>query len=120
MKVKDVHVAGVGDFENVDISLCNDPCELDSKHKDAKQRRKLDVRQQRLYAPFSGVGKMFFDRDAVYLDQSAIHEKNQTDEQKEQTAIIEEIQDMEVPIDEQMEEAEIQLVSGGRRLVGTA
>ena len=120
MKVNSVHVAGVGDFESVDISLCGDPCEIAGKSADATARRKLDVRQQRLYAPFSGVGKMLFDRDAVYLDQEKVHEKNQTEEQKEQNAIIEEIQDMEVPLDEQMEEAEIQLVSGGRRLVGTA
>jgi len=128
MKTKDIHIAGIGDFENVDISLCPDPCELPDKEQN--KARRLDMRQQRVYAPFSGVGRMLFDKDAVYLDKSNISSLNtnessgqgqtneSNEERQEQNELLDVIYEIEKPIDEKMKNSEIQLVSKGRRLVG--
>lgn len=120
MKTKNIHIAGIGDFENVNVSLCSDPCELPDPNDPKKSAgRKLDMRQQRVYAPFAGVGKMLFDKDAVYLDVQNTNKKlEETDENAiQQNEILSGMQEIQ-PIDQNMENAEIQLVSSGRRLVG--
>ena len=73
-----IHIAGVGDMAIDNISFIPDPCELP----EAKtSKRKLISQKERLvYSPFSGIGGILYDKDAVYIDlgTSHFHRDNQT------------------------------------------
>ena len=62
-------LAGAGDFRVSDVSLLPDPCPLP----DAEKRRSLNDRERPVYAPFSGVGGIVYDKDAVYIDLGPNH-----------------------------------------------
>ena len=64
-----VHIPGVGDFQLNDVSFLSDPCPLPDKEK----KRTLDDRERLIYAPFSGVGGLIYDKDAVYIDLGGSH-----------------------------------------------
>lgn len=64
-----VHLPGVGDFQLSDVSFLSDPCPLPDKEK----KRTLDDRERLIYAPFSGVGGLIYDKDAVYIDLGGSH-----------------------------------------------
>ena len=59
-----VHLAGVGDFSLSDVSVISDPCPLPGSTK----RRSLDERERLLYAPMSDVGRLLYDKDAMYVN----------------------------------------------------
>ena len=59
-----VHLAGVGDFALADVSALPDPCPLPG----AIKRRSLDDRERLLYAPMSDVGRLTYDKDAMYVN----------------------------------------------------
>jgi ribosome biogenesis protein BMS1 len=59
-----VHLAGVGDFALSDVSSLPDPCPLPGSTK----RRSLDDRERLLYAPMSDVGRLTYDKDAMYVN----------------------------------------------------
>lgn len=50
----------------------SDPCPLPDKEK----KRTLDDRERLLYAPFSGVGGLVYDKDAVYIELGGGHSYN--------------------------------------------
>lgn len=58
-----VHLPGCGDFTAETIKILPDPCPLD---KDVK--RKLNEKQRRIFAPFSDIGEVLYDADAVYVN----------------------------------------------------
>ncbi|XP_073857670.1 ribosome biogenesis protein BMS1 homolog isoform X2 [Macaca fascicularis] len=62
-----IHMAGIGDFAMSDISFLPDPCAL------PEQRKKccLNKKEQLVYAPLSGVGRVLYDKDAVCVDLGA-------------------------------------------------
>ncbi|RNA13178.1 Ribosome biogenesis bms1, partial [Brachionus plicatilis] len=64
-----VHIPGVGDFQLNDVSFLSDPCPLPDKEK----KRTLDDRERLIYAPFSGVGGLIYDKDAVYIELGGSH-----------------------------------------------
>jgi ribosome biogenesis protein BMS1 len=64
-----VHIPGVGDFVLQDVSMLADPCPLPDKEK----KRTLDDRERLVYAPFSGVGGIIYDKDAVYIELGGSH-----------------------------------------------
>lgn len=59
-----VHLAGVGDFNIAEISALPDPCPLP----EAVKRRSLDDRERLIYAPMSDVGRLLYDKDAMYVN----------------------------------------------------
>ena len=59
-----VHLAGVGDFDMVEVSALPDPCPLP----DSVKRRSLDDRERLIYAPMSDVGRLLYDKDAMYVN----------------------------------------------------
>ena len=59
-----VHLAGVGDFGLAEVSALPDPCPLPG----AIKRRSLDDRERLLYAPMSDVGRLTYDKDAMYVN----------------------------------------------------
>lgn len=61
-----VHIPGVGDLRLQSIAAFSDPCPLPTNRK--KGRRSLNEKEQIIYAPFSGLGGVVYDRDAIYID----------------------------------------------------
>lgn len=71
-KNANIHIPGNGDYQISDISFLSDPCPLPDKEK----KRTLDDRERLLYAPFSGVGGLVYDKDAVYIELGGSHSYN--------------------------------------------
>ncbi|KAI4468203.1 ribosome biogenesis protein [Holotrichia oblita] len=84
-----VHIAGFGDIKIHDISYLPDPCPLPETVK----KRALIEKEKLIYAPFSGVGGIVYDKDAVYVEL----------ETKE-------------ALDVKMQHSELQLFTGGKKL----
>jgi hypothetical protein len=61
--------SGCGDLKIHDISHLPDPCPLPDKLK----KRTLVEKERLLYAPFSGVGGIVYDKDAVYVELGGSH-----------------------------------------------
>ena len=68
-KNSSVHIPGCGDFQIDDVTFLSDPCPLPSQEK----KRTLDDRERLIYAPFSGVGGIVYDKDAVYIELGGSH-----------------------------------------------
>lgn len=60
---------GYGDTKITDISYLPDPCPLPDKLK----KRSLIDKEKLIYAPFSGVGGIVYDKDAVYIELGGSH-----------------------------------------------
>ena len=60
---------GIGDTKIENIEFLSDPCPLPGVAK----KRSLDDRERLIYAPFSGVGGILYDKDAVYIDIGGSH-----------------------------------------------
>nr|XP_037866242.1 uncharacterized protein LOC103215797 isoform X2 [Chlorocebus sabaeus] len=58
-------MAGVEDFAMSDIGFLPDPCALPEQRKNKKE--------QLVYVPFSGVGRVLYDKDAIYVDLGGSH-----------------------------------------------
>ena len=61
--------SGYGDSKIADISFLPDPCPLPDKLK----KRSLIEKEKFIYAPFSGVGGIVYDKDAVYIELGGSH-----------------------------------------------
>jgi ribosome biogenesis protein BMS1 len=71
-----VHLAGCGDMIVDGISFLPDPCPLPEKKKKdeaTKKRQILSQKDKLVYAPFSGIGGILYDQDAVYIDLGTSH-----------------------------------------------
>lgn len=66
--MKQVHIAGVGDYPLVGVSALADPCPLPS----AAKKKGLRDKEKLFYAPMSGLGDLLYDKDAVYIN---IHDR---------------------------------------------
>ncbi|KAA0203482.1 hypothetical protein HAZT_HAZT010442 [Hyalella azteca] len=74
-----VHIPGCGDFVLDSIQFLPDPCPLPSHEK----KRSLTSEEHLLYAPFSGVGGVVYDKDAVYIDLGGSQHGRYIKEQQE-------------------------------------
>eukprot|EP00566_Odontella_aurita_P003905 CAMPEP_0113565530 /NCGR_PEP_ID=MMETSP0015_2-20120614/22227_1 /TAXON_ID=2838 /ORGANISM="Odontella" /LENGTH=1263 /DNA_ID=CAMNT_0000467735 /DNA_START=127 /DNA_END=3914 /DNA_ORIENTATION=- /assembly_acc=CAM_ASM_000160 len=63
-----VHVPGVGDFGLSDVRALPDPLPLPDPDADARERKSLNQKDAKLFAPLSNVGAVTYDEDAVYID----------------------------------------------------
>lgn len=80
-----LHVAGVGDTVALGVDVLPDPCPLpgsearrqaamdaaaagEKANKPAARRRSLNDRERLIYAPMADVGRLLFDKDAVYVE----------------------------------------------------
>ncbi len=68
-------IVGCGDYKLNNISVLPDPCALptDRSTKTKQARRVLNEKERLLYAPFSGVGGIVYDKDAVYIELGGSH-----------------------------------------------
>uniref|UniRef100_A0A8D8PLR9 Ribosome biogenesis protein BMS1 homolog n=1 Tax=Cacopsylla melanoneura TaxID=428564 RepID=A0A8D8PLR9_9HEMI len=64
-----VHIPGCGDARLAGVGFLPDPCPLP----EAAKKRSLVEKERLLYAPFSGVGGIVYDKDAVYVDLAGSH-----------------------------------------------
>lgn len=67
-KENSIHIPGCGDTKITSISFLPDPCPLPERKK-----RSLLERERIIYAPFSGVGGVVYDKDAVYVELAGSH-----------------------------------------------
>ncbi|KAJ2950869.1 hypothetical protein O0L34_g5228 [Tuta absoluta] len=110
MKDSMVHVAGVGDIKISELSYLPDPCPLPSSEK----KRHLMERERQIYAPFSGVGGIVYDKDAVYIELQGSHSHKKEDEEtNEKQTLLKNVVETKETLDEQMQESGFKLFSGG-------
>lgn len=74
-KQSSIHIPGCGDLKIKDISFLPDPCPLPEQLK----KRALVERERLIYAPFSGVGGIVYDKDAVYVELGGSHSHTKDD-----------------------------------------
>lgn len=58
------HIPGVGDFRIDAISALPDPCPFPNQ----QAKRSLNQKERVVYAPFSGLGSIVYDKDAIYIE----------------------------------------------------
>ncbi|KAG6453918.1 hypothetical protein O3G_MSEX008392 [Manduca sexta] len=110
MKESAVHIAGVGDMKINELSYLPDPCPLPSSGK----KRHLMERERQIYAPFSGVGGIVYDKDAVYIELKGSHSHKKEDEEtNEKKVLLKNVVETKETVDEQMQESGFKLFSGG-------
>ncbi|GBP54087.1 Ribosome biogenesis protein bms1 [Eumeta japonica] len=105
-----VHIAGVGDMTISELSYLPDPCPLPSSEK----KRHLLERERQIYAPFSGVGGIVYDKDAVYIELKGSHShKKEEEEMNEKKVLLKNVVETTETVDNQMKQSGFKLFSGG-------
>ena len=85
-------------------------------HRKAK-KKSLDEREKIIYAPFSGVGGIVYDKDAVYIDLGGSHHQNKGNKTKVKaqsepsSELVATMIDTEYGLDEKIEESELRFFS---------
>ncbi|XP_015119160.1 ribosome biogenesis protein BMS1 homolog [Diachasma alloeum] len=102
-KESSIHIPGCGDLRIKDVSFLPDPCPLPEHIK----KRALVEKERLIYAPFSGVGGIVYDKDAVYVELGGSHSYKEED-----TGLISSLMDAQGTLDEKLEKSELQLFSG--------
>ncbi|KAG7226575.1 hypothetical protein INR49_003732 [Caranx melampygus] len=103
---------GVGDFQVADVNFLPDPCPLP----DAQKKRALNEKERLLYAPMAGVGGVVYDKDAVYIDVPANHVKQQQEEVRPTTELVQSLIDTHATLDAKMAASKVSLFSGSGTL----
>ena len=101
-KEASIHIPGCGDLKIKDISFLPDPCPLP----DELKKRALVEKERLIYAPFSGVGGIVYDKDAVYVELAGSHSH-----QEEDTGLIGALMDTRETLDQKLQHSELQLFS---------
>ncbi|KAG8222425.1 hypothetical protein J437_LFUL008422 [Ladona fulva] len=110
-KINTVHIPGCGDFRISDVSMLPDPCPLPDK---TGKRRSLVEKDRYIYAPFSGVGGIVYDKDAVYVELGGSHShKEEVKEQNEvENSLVTSLLDTQETLDVQMARSQMKMFSG--------
>ena len=101
-KEASIHIPGCGDLKIKDISFLPDPCPLPEELK----KRALVEKERLIYAPFSGVGGIVYDKDAVYVELAGSHSH-----QEEDTGLVGALMDTRETLDQKLQHSELQLFS---------
>lgn len=102
----------MGDLKIHDISYLPDPCPLPEQIK----KRALIEKEKFIYAPFSGIGGIVYDKDAVYIELGGSHSFNKRTLDEETNTIITNLMETKSTLDVKLEEAKIRLFKGGDAL----
>ena len=86
-KNQSIHLLGVGDFQIASLDRMPDPCPLPEKYAEKKGRRKLNEKEVLLYAPMSNVGKILYDKDAMYINLPSLHFTDEKSDLVQQYAV---------------------------------
>ncbi|XP_058262823.1 ribosome biogenesis protein BMS1 homolog isoform X1 [Hemibagrus wyckioides] len=103
-----VHIPGVGDFSVSDISFLPDPCPLPEELK----KRALNEKERLLYAPMSGVGGVVYDKDAVYIDMPVGHVKQDQEEVRPATELMQSLMGTQATLDAKIAASKVSLFTG--------
>ncbi|XP_053978167.1 ribosome biogenesis protein BMS1 homolog [Hylaeus volcanicus] len=101
-KETSVHIPGCGDVKIKDVSFLPDPCPLP----EALKKRALVEKERLIYAPFSGVGGIVYDKDAVYVELGGSHSHKEDD-----TGLVGALIDTRETLDQKLQHSELQLFS---------
>ncbi|CAB3397898.1 unnamed protein product [Caenorhabditis bovis] len=96
-----VHVPGVGDMRISNVSSLSDPCPLPEEIK----RRSLNEKEKKVYAPFSGLGGVIYDKDAIYIESKNAHNFNRKRDQ-----LVEALEGIKAGIDDKLKKSSVQLL----------
>jgi len=109
-------IIGLGDFTPEAVTALSDPCPLPNK--ESTHRRSLNEKDKLIYAPFSGVGGIVYDKDAVYIDLGGSHSHNRKRQDtsgnqigKDENPILEELRSLTTTVDKKLEETGLRLFS---------
>ncbi|XP_066522644.1 ribosome biogenesis protein BMS1 homolog [Hoplias malabaricus] len=103
-----VHIPGVGDYSVADISFLPDPCPLP----DALKKRALNEKERLLYAPMAGVGGLVYDKDAVYIDMPGSQAKQQQEDIRPTTELVQSLMGTHTTLDAKMAASKVSLFTG--------
>ncbi|CAG9864052.1 unnamed protein product [Phyllotreta striolata] len=105
-----VHIAGFGDMKIHDLSYLPDPCPLPEQLK----KRALIEKEKLIYAPFSGVGGIVYDKDAVYMELGGSHSHGHREDETEN--IVSNLIGTKETLDEKLKHSELQIFTGGKTI----
>lgn len=116
-KMSSIHIPGCGDLKIHDVSHLPDPCPLPDKLK----KRSLVEKEKLIYAPFSGVGGIVYDKDAVYVELggSHSHAHRETSGSRPEKALVSSLLDTQETLDVKMARSELQLFTGTAPIVAS-
>ena len=83
-------IIGFGDIKIRDISYLPDPCPLP----EVLKKRALIEKEKLIYAPFSGVGGIIYDKDAVYVEMGGSHSYKERIEDNEENNFVAKLTDV--------------------------
>uniref|UniRef100_A0A915PQG9 Bms1-type G domain-containing protein n=1 Tax=Setaria digitata TaxID=48799 RepID=A0A915PQG9_9BILA len=98
-----VHIPGVGDLRIRNVTALPDPCPLPSKE---KMKRSLNEKERVIYAPFSGLGGIVYDKDAIYIEMGGSHSYK-----KARHELVEVLENVKEGIDDKMHKTALKVVS---------
>nr|CAD7574514.1 unnamed protein product [Timema californicum] len=105
-KTASVHIPGCGDLRVHDVAFLPDPCPLPDKLK----KRTLVEKERLIYAPFSGVGGVVYDKDAVYVELGGSHShRHMEEESRPERALVSSILDTGETVDTKMARSKMRL-----------
>lgn len=106
----------MGDLKIHDISYLPDPCALPEVIK----KRSLIEKEKLIYAPFSGVGGIVYDKDAVYVELGGSHShKADADVDDETNLMVSNLIETKQTLDMKMKHSEMQIFTGGKKLTAS-
>ncbi|XP_069693908.1 ribosome biogenesis protein BMS1 homolog isoform X2 [Periplaneta americana] len=116
-KLSSIHIPGCGDLRIHDVSHLPDPCPLPDKLK----KRSLVEKEKLIYAPFSGVGGIVYDKDAVYVELrgSHSHTHQETNNLRHEKALVSSLLETQETLDVKMARSELQLFTGTEPIVAS-
>ncbi|CAD5232271.1 unnamed protein product [Bursaphelenchus xylophilus] len=99
-----VHLPGIGDLQLRSIAVLPDPCPFPEK----EAKRSLNQKERVVYAPFSGLGGIVYDKDAIYVETGGAQHFQKNSKRDE---IIDAIAENDVTIDEQLRNTSLKLLA---------
>ncbi|XP_044745968.1 ribosome biogenesis protein BMS1 homolog isoform X2 [Coccinella septempunctata] len=111
-KGSSVHIAGLGDMRIHDLSFLPDPCPLPEELK----KRALIDKEKMVYAPFSGMGGIVYDKDAVYVELGGSHSHKERHNDDEVDNIVTNLIDAKQTLDTKMQHSELQLFTSSKKI----
>lgn len=101
-KETSIHIPGCGDMKIKDVNFLPDPCPLPEQIK----KRALVEKERLIYAPFSGVGGIVYDKDAVYVELGGSHSYKEED-----TGLAGALMDTQETLNQKLQHSELKLFS---------
>ncbi|ENN71782.1 hypothetical protein D910_02524 [Dendroctonus ponderosae] len=112
MKENSIHIAGFGDLRIHDIAFLPDPCPLPDEIK----KRALIEKEKMIYAPFSGVGGIVYDKDAVYIESKNVQSQMKRVENESSNIVNNLIESKETADFKLQKHHEMQIFAGSTKL----